>query len=284
MPCGRLTEILGRRGSGRTTLVRQLVTAAIDARRWVAIVDGSRTLSPCDWVSAGSGGRLWVIRPADPDRSAWCADMLLRSGAFSLVVLDGIPSLSRPVGIRLTRLARGNDVALVVVGEESGIVGSAVRIRTVRTREPESTDGPLLPADSGSLPATGSRCQSLPLSHFCFQSRFPLPSSRLTLLVSKGGWHHPVEVGCAIPMARRLCTHPQVPDRRGVAKRNRQGQRVSSPHRRGTAEPGGGEHDTKQQTPEYGRGERALFVGGTLPDRRRCAEPVIKRDGFLLAR
>ena len=34
-----------------------------------------------------------MIRPRDPARAAWCADVLLRSGAFALVVLDGAPPL-----------------------------------------------------------------------------------------------------------------------------------------------------------------------------------------------
>src|SRR5688572_6435780 len=121
IPNGRLTEIQGTLGSGRTSLVRHLVTAAVVARRWVAVIDGSRTLAPREWAEAGNSGRLWVIRPPGADRSAWCADILLRSGAFSLVVLDSAPALPRPIAVRLTRLAKEHDVALVVVGDHSVI-------------------------------------------------------------------------------------------------------------------------------------------------------------------
>ena len=131
VPSGRLTEIQGARGSGRTTLVRHLVTSAVAARRWVAVIDGSRTLAPREWAEAGTSGRLWVIRPHGADRSAWCADILLRSGAFSLVVLDGAPPVSRQVAVRLTRLAKEHDVALVVVGD-TPVIGSAVRLRIRR--------------------------------------------------------------------------------------------------------------------------------------------------------
>jgi RecA/RadA recombinase len=133
LPCGRLTEIQGARGSGRTTLVRQLVMSAVEAGRWVAIIDGSRTLTPREWADAGASGRLWVIRPPGADRSAWCADILLRSGAFSLVVLDSAPVLPRPIVVRLTRLAKEHDIALVIVGD-TPVVGSAVRLRVKRTR------------------------------------------------------------------------------------------------------------------------------------------------------
>ncbi len=81
VPSGRLTEIQGALGSGRTSLVRQLVLTAVAERRWTAVIDGSRTLAPREWAEAGDSGRLWGIRPPGADRSAWCADILLRSGA-----------------------------------------------------------------------------------------------------------------------------------------------------------------------------------------------------------
>src|SRR6185312_15055428 len=46
------------------------------------------------------------------------------------------------------------------------------------------------------------------------------PNTRtLKIVVEKGGSHRTVEVSCAIGVARRLCAHSQVPDRRGVARR-----------------------------------------------------------------
>ncbi len=40
----------------------------------------------------------------------------------------------------------------------------------------------------------------------------------IAVRVEKGGTLRTVEVRCAIGVARRLCTHPEVPDRRGVAR------------------------------------------------------------------
>ena len=136
VPRGRLTEVIGTRGSGKTTLVRELVATAIAVRRWVAYVDASRTLSPRDWGGAamGASGLLWVVRPPQAARGAWCADVLLRSGAFGLVVLDGAPALSREVAVRLTRLAQESDAAFVLMQDSEDrrrgqITGSAVRLR-----------------------------------------------------------------------------------------------------------------------------------------------------------
>ncbi len=254
VPSGRLTEIQGARGSGRTTFVRHLVTTAVAARRWVAVIDGSRTLAPREWAEAGASGRLWVIRPPGADRSAWCADILLRSGAFSLVVLDSAPSLSRQIAVRLTRLAKEHDVALIVVGD-SPIIGSAVRLKVKRKVRGQRSE------------ARGT-AESRVTSH---ESR---PESRVTILIEKGGLQHAVEVSCAIEMASRLRAHSEVPDRRGVATRNRRGEKIPSPHRR--------ESGAQPAKPDTGREPERERDGGTLPYKRRFGEAYVRRDQFIL--
>src|SRR5690348_6385750 len=117
LPRGRLTEIVGARGSGKATLLRRIVAEALDRSGWVAYIDAARTLAPRDWAPLGENEGLWMIRPRDPARAAWCADVLLRCGAFALVVIDSAPALPRGVAVRLTRLARESGAALVVAGE-----------------------------------------------------------------------------------------------------------------------------------------------------------------------
>jgi hypothetical protein len=258
IPNGRLTEIQGTLGSGRTSLVRQLVTAAVAARRWVAVIDGSRTLAPREWAEAGDSGRLWVIRPPGADRSAWCADILLRSGAFSLVVLDSAPALPRPIVVRLTRLAKEHDVALVVVGD-APVIGSAVRLRVKRTK-PEGRGQRPVPRAPG--------------------AELHVRQSRITISIDKGGSQHAVEVPCAFELARRLRAHSEVPDRRGVATRNRRGEKVDSPHRR--------ESGARAAAPGQERNAEPERIGApapgpaTLPRKRRFAEAYARQDGFLL--
>ncbi len=109
-----ITELVGGRAAGRTTLARRLAAQVLQAGHWVAIIDATRTLAPQDW--AGLGARLVVIRPHEGSRAAWCADRLLRSGVFALVVLDGVPVLPRPVSVRLAQLARDRETALLVLG------------------------------------------------------------------------------------------------------------------------------------------------------------------------
>jgi hypothetical protein len=217
LPRGRLTEIVGPAGSGKTTLTRAIVEATVAAHGWVAYVDAQRTLDARDWVHLGDAEGVWIIRPRDAGRAAWCADVLLRSGAFALVVLDGAPALTKSAAVRLTRLARESNAAFVVLGERTGgasQLGGAVRLFVER----------------------GKRHPKLPTPH-------PPPvvsggwgvMSTIAVKVQKGGTLRTVEVRCAIGVARRLCTHPEVPDRRGVARGPAGGNRRA--HARRAASP-----------------------------------------------
>jgi recombination protein RecA len=202
LPRGRLTEIIGGTGSGKTTLVRAVVEAIVANHGWVAYVDAQRTLDARDWVHLGDAEGVWMIRPHDATRAAWCADVLLRSGAFALVVLDGAPTLTKSAAVRLTRLARDSGAALVILGDRAGgatQLGGAVRLVVERA-------------------TPGSRRSSRPDGRHGSTSESP--TRTITVRVEKGGRGtlRTVEVSCAVAVARRLCAHPEVPDRRGVAR------------------------------------------------------------------
>jgi hypothetical protein len=192
LPRGRLTELLGPTGSGKTTLVRAIVEQTVSSRGWVAYIDAQRTLDPRDWTHLGDAEGVWMIRPHDAAKAPWCADVLLRSGAFTLVVLDGAPLLSKSNAVRLTRLARDGNCALMILGDRAGgatQLGGAVRLVVERPRRRETKE-----------------------------MKDTMSSRTIAVRVEKGGTLRTVEVSCAVPVARRLCTHPEVPDRRGVAR------------------------------------------------------------------
>jgi hypothetical protein len=212
LPRGRLTEMVGSPGSGKTTLVHRMVARAVADGWWVAYVDATRTLAPRDWADVGhrerrkaygvsdgvrreAGESFWVVRPGEPARGAWCADVLLRSGAFALVVLDGAPVLTRGVAVRLTRLAREADAAFLVLGDDvkaSELAGS-LRLRVARQA--------LKRRGIGDIAASALQ--------------------RITVVIEKGGPYQTINAGEAdrgIAVARRVRTHPEVPDRRGVAR------------------------------------------------------------------
>ncbi len=257
IPIGRLTELLGARGSGKTTFLRHLVQETLGQRLWVAYVDASRTLAPQDWAyldeasavrSPQSETGLWMIRPASPSKGAWCADVLLRSGAFALVVLDGAPLLSRSVAVRLTRLARSAGAALVVTGEESAAaIPGALRLRVERRKESQ-------------------KLNCVPRTQHAAISPYP---ETMMILVEKGGIRRRIEVSYEVGLASRLCAHPEVPDRRGVA--GKRGQKS------GTSGQGGGRASAFTQTDGIANREsasgRADGVGDDLDDRRANPPP-----------
>ncbi|MCU0646378.1 MAG: hypothetical protein MUF00_00165 [Gemmatimonadaceae bacterium] len=221
VPRGRLTEVVGQAGSGITTLVHTLVARTLADGGWVAVIDASRTLAPREWgaLVAQYGPRLWVVRPpmSEQRRAAWCADLLLRTGAFALVVLDGAPVVRRATGVRLAQLAREQDAALLAVryGARASDLGGAVRLRVhsahrdsvARTRPPGRTGPPR------GMHAVQQRVQ-----------RNAGDREQMHVVIERGGHGHGqphVEVTCAVPVADRVCAHPEVPDRRGVARRTR---------------------------------------------------------------
>jgi hypothetical protein len=185
LPRGRITELLAPAGLGKTTLARTLAATTLRSGQAVAWVDATRTLDPRDWVQVDPTGSdaLWVVRPGEAARAAWCADLLLRTGSFALVVLDGAPLLPRAVAVRLAQLARDADAALLLLGEGSRAseIGGALRL-VLKRRDPQT----------------------------------------VLATVEKGGPHQHVplqlEVSRGHDIARRLCAHPTVPDRRGVAR------------------------------------------------------------------
>jgi hypothetical protein len=186
LPRGRLTEVVGT--TGKLTLLRQVINAAVARGEWVAFIDASRTLAPRDWDLEATG--LWVVRPPEAARAAWCADVLLRSASFSLVVLDSAPPISRAIAVRLMGLARESNAAFVAVADGRGAdptkLGGAVRLRVSRRR------------------------QRLMVS---IEKGCRVPS-----VAKSGRLQNMVEVSCANGVARRLCTHSEVPDRRGAAR------------------------------------------------------------------
>ena len=233
LPRGRLTEITGAPGSGLTTIARQFVAATLHAGWWVAYIDAARTLAPRDWAPLGVHDGLWVVRPDEPTRGAWCADVLLRSGAFGLVVLDGAPPLSRTVAVRLVRLARASDAAFVLLssdGQHAGVAG-ALQLRVQRASAKRRTEPLDLAARiAGQAPAPSPAPMRIGLR-------------RLIVTIEKGGPAQRVEVECAgdgardgtRDAARRVREDSQVPDRRGMARRNpnRRSERAGGAGKRG---------------------------------------------------
>ncbi len=140
LPRGQITALDAPLGSGGTALLLALAETTLRADEGVAFVDAARTLAPQAAAHLASLGRFWVIRPRGTESAWWCADVLLRTGAFGLVVVDQASSPTRPVAVRLQRLARDKDAVLVVReagGRTDGRTGVPAYSRTGGREERE---------------------------------------------------------------------------------------------------------------------------------------------------
>jgi protein ImuA len=222
MPPGRITELLAAPGFGKTTITRSLVRRTLAAGHCVAWIDATRTLDPRDLLAAAGPppdaflDALWVVRPPDPARAPWCADLLLRTGAFALVVLDGAPVLPRVVAIRLAQLAREADAVLLLLGDgtRASEVGGALRL-VMRRREVVTLEkgGPHQHVSLRLVGQGGEvRHDEAPVASIA-------PVASVTPVAGV------TSVTGGVP-ARRVRAHPEIPDRRGVARsRNRRSRR-----------------------------------------------------------
>jgi recombination protein RecA len=95
LPRGRIVEIYGPESSGKTTLALHAIANAQAAGGICAIIDAEHALDP-DY--AGKLGvdtdALLVSQPDNGEQALEIADMLVRSGALDLVVIDSVAALT----------------------------------------------------------------------------------------------------------------------------------------------------------------------------------------------
>ena len=95
LPRGRVVEIYGPESSGKTTLTLQAIAQCQKAGGTAAFVDAEHALDP---AYAGKLGvnvdDLLVSQPDTGDQALEITDMLVRSGAVDMVVIDSVAALT----------------------------------------------------------------------------------------------------------------------------------------------------------------------------------------------
>ncbi len=95
LPRGRVVEIYGPESSGKTTLTLQAIAECQKAGGTAAFVDAEHALDP---VYAGKLGvqidDLLVSQPDTGEQALEITDMLVRSGAVDIVVIDSVAALT----------------------------------------------------------------------------------------------------------------------------------------------------------------------------------------------
>jgi recombination protein RecA len=93
-PRGRIMEIYGPESSGKTTLTLHAIASAQKAGGVAAFVDAEHALDPAYARKLGvKTDELLVSQPDYGEQALEIADMLVRSGAVDLVVIDSVAAL-----------------------------------------------------------------------------------------------------------------------------------------------------------------------------------------------
>ena len=118
-PPGRLSEIVGPRSSGASSLLLALVARiTTSGGGQVAFVDGMDALDPASAAATGAdlSALLWVRCGGRLRVALSAADLLVRCPGFALVVLDldELGPVPASAHLRLQRAVEGSDTILVV--------------------------------------------------------------------------------------------------------------------------------------------------------------------------
>lgn len=95
LPCGRVIEIFGPESSGKTTLTLQVIAECQRRGGTAAFVDAEHALDPSYAEKLGvKVDELLVSQPDTGEQALEITDMLVRSGAVNVVVVDSVAALT----------------------------------------------------------------------------------------------------------------------------------------------------------------------------------------------
>ncbi|MES9857962.1 MAG: recombinase RecA [Sedimenticola sp.] len=128
LPKGRVVEIYGPESSGKTTLALHVIAEAQKQGGTAAFVDAEHALDP---VYAGKLGvnvdELLVSQPDTGEQALEITDMLVRSGAVSVVVVDSVAALTPKAEIE-------GDMGDTHVGLQARLMSQALRKLTANIK------------------------------------------------------------------------------------------------------------------------------------------------------
>ncbi len=95
LPRGRVVEIYGPESSGKTTLTLQVIAEAQKAGGSCAFIDAEHALDPVYADNLGVDvDNLLVSQPDTGEQALEICDMIVRSGALDVVVIDSVAALT----------------------------------------------------------------------------------------------------------------------------------------------------------------------------------------------
>jgi hypothetical protein len=122
---GQLSEIVGARSSGRTTVFCRLAAAATARGEVVALVDTHDRFDPASAAAAGLdlGRLLWIRDTGQADRALKAMNLVLQAGGFGIVAFDlaetsraALQQFPHPTWMRLARVIEGSTTVALLIG------------------------------------------------------------------------------------------------------------------------------------------------------------------------
>jgi recombination protein RecA len=94
IPRGRIVEVFGPEGSGKTTVCLHIIAEAQKAGGIAVFIDAEHALDPTYARTVGVNiDELLVSQPDNGEQALEIADMMVRSGAVDIVVIDSVAAL-----------------------------------------------------------------------------------------------------------------------------------------------------------------------------------------------
>ncbi|MEG3765011.1 recombinase RecA [Alteromonas sp. 14N.309.X.WAT.G.H12] len=121
LPTGRISEIYGPESSGKTTLTLQVVAQAQKEGKTCAFVDAEHALDPVYAEKLGVNiDELLVSQPDTGEQALEICDMLTRSGAVDVIIVDSVAALTPKAEIE-------GDMGASHVGLQARLMSQALR-------------------------------------------------------------------------------------------------------------------------------------------------------------
>lgn len=112
VPRGRVVEIFGPEGGGKTTIALHILAEAQKKGGLAAFLDAEHALDPRLAASLGvDTANLYLSQPDSGEQAFYILDTLVRSGAMDLVVVDSVAALTPQAEID-GKMGEGNQVGL----------------------------------------------------------------------------------------------------------------------------------------------------------------------------
>jgi len=95
IPRGRITEVFGPEGSGKTTLAQHVIA---EAQKWggmAAYIDVEHALDPAYAANCGVNlDKMFISQPDTGEEALEITEALVRSGAIDVIVIDSVAALA----------------------------------------------------------------------------------------------------------------------------------------------------------------------------------------------